>query len=168
MLHAAPTLMKLLSQRKLVDQFSIVATLTEDLAHKAVHVPERRTHKKRVFESTSAKRPRITVRRRTSETSSPNKPIRSLRELEAESSIDESEAKEGFLDEKSGEIIYLIERIIKYEPQRGYLVHWQGYGRADRTWQSPKDMPAIFGPEMKQARERFRDTKRGIYQDFDN
>jgi hypothetical protein len=72
--------------------------------------------------------------------------------------VDDAVAAEGFIDESTGEKLYLIERIIKFEPVHGYFVHWQGYPKSERSWQKEKDMPPGFAREMKAARDRYQES----------
>jgi hypothetical protein len=81
-------------------------------------------------------------------------PRKSLKELEEGSDVDEEEFKSGFVDE-SGETVYLIEKVLKYDPNLGYFVHWQGFPKSDRTWQRPEDMPDAFTRAMKKARDKY-------------
>ena len=39
------------------------------------------------------------------------------------------------------ESFYLIEDVLRYEPSKGYLVHWLGYPSSEDSWQKAKDMP---------------------------
>ena len=106
----------------------------------------------------------VSIPPEASDTESPSKPkgrqlsIKELEELSA-SDIDEETAKEGFIDE-DGEVTYIIDKIIKYEPKRGYYVKWKGYGDGDNTWQSPDSMPVDMREEMKAARDRYSEEKR--------
>lgn len=58
------------------------------------------------------------------------------------------------INEKSEEL-YFIERVIEFNPRRGYLCHWRGYLESERTWQRYNDMPHELRPLMKELRERF-------------
>jgi len=51
---------------------------------------------------------------------------------------------------------YEIESIIRYEPNKGYLVRWKNFDSAHDSWQLPRDMPAAFRKEMRIARGRAR------------
>ena len=37
-----------------------------------------------------------------------------------------------------------IEKVVAYEPRRGYLVKWLGFPDEDNSWQKPSDMPPAF------------------------
>jgi hypothetical protein len=80
--------------------------------------------------------------------------VKELEELSA-SDIDEETAKEGFIDEDGEVTYYIIDKIVKYEPKRGYYVKWEGYGDAHNTWQSPDSMPVVMKEEMRAARDRY-------------
>ena len=49
---------------------------------------------------------------------------------------------------------YLIERVIAYDRNRGYFVHWLGYPASERSWQRPCDMPRdpLIRSQMAAAR----------------
>lgn len=53
------------------------------------------------------------------------------------------------------EPVYIIERVIEYKPGKGYLVHWEGFGKGERSWQKPHDMPFVFKEEMARARGEY-------------
>ena len=167
----APSLMALLRHPNLVDKFSICASLTDDLYLRELVVPmevssssssetellKRKRRKKAYPEDIPV--PQAPVRS-SSSSSQANRKSRTLAELAQDSEIDEMEAKEGFIDERSGETIYLIKRVIKYEPKYGYFVDWEGFDETQRSWQAPKDMPLAFADEMREARLRYRDSMR--------
>ena len=157
MSNPTPNLIRLLSSsdKSLIDKFSICAALTQDLYKVKYQVPqrERKAAKKRhVPDTRDAGIP--------SSSSSSKRPARTLKDLQDESDVDDGTALEGFLDEKSGEKVYLIEKVIKYEPKYGYFVHWQGYPKSERSWQLPDDMPPAFAKEMAQARNQYRESRK--------
>ncbi len=104
--------------------------------------------------SVSSKVPHKKQKTSTKRGQSNNVPL-SLKELDEASEISETEAQKGFVDEATGDTYYIIDRIIEYHPQKGYLVHWQGYKKKDRTWQKADEMPEGFTREMKDARKRY-------------
>ena len=56
---------------------------------------------------------------------------------------------------------FIIEKIIEYDPARGYLVNWSNYPEEDNSWQKPSDMPSsAFRKEMKRARDKFHSAKK--------
>ena len=55
----------------------------------------------------------------------------------------------------SQEAVYIIDRVLEYKPTKGYLVHWKGFGKADRSWQKPSDMPFVFNEDMARVREEY-------------
>ena len=56
---------------------------------------------------------------------------------------------------------FIVERIIEYDPARGYLVKWSSYPEEDNSWQKPSDMPSsAFRKEMKRARDKFHSAKK--------
>lgn len=166
----APNLMQFLHTcRTLVDAGSICARLSEDLkgvvytksiyehnnssldsdGHEFMSISEDDTDNESDVSTGSVKKAH--KKRRTTKRQSI--PL-SLKELEDASDISETEAQKGFLDEDTGDTYYIIEKIIDFHPQKGYLVHWQGYGKKDRTWQKADEMPEGFTEEMKDARDR--------------
>ena len=118
-------------------------------------VVDRNTKRKRGASSSSSSPPKQPTRR-----ISDSSPAMTVRELEGQSDIEDAAAHEGFIDETSGEQVYLIEKVVKYEPRNGYFVHWQGYPKSERTWQRPEDMPTAFAKEMKRARDRYNEAVR--------
>ena len=48
--------------------------------------------------------------------------------------------------------VYFIEEVLKFNPNKGYFVHWKGFPKKSRTWQSVADMP----PELEAQMERVR------------
>ncbi len=69
--------------------------------------------------------------------------------------IEDNEAKRGFIDARTGEQLFLIEKIIRYEPPGRYLVHWQGYPKSERSWQEERDMPIGFAEDMALAKKKY-------------
>lgn len=164
MSHEAPNLMLLLSNGKksLIDKFSVCAQLTQDLYNAQYQVnlggrnrglKRRRKLQPRQIEDTDI----------PSSSSSSKRSSLTLKELENESDVDDNDALEGFLDEHSGEKVYLIDKVIKYDPKYGYFVHWQGYPKSERSWQLPEDMPSAFAKEMALARSRYRESRKTAY-----
>ena len=122
--------------KDLIDAYSITQKLNEDLVGLIYLAPRRSTAKS--SSSSPERRPDI------KSDSTPSSPP---------SRVD---LREGIIDKKTGQRRYYIKRIIKYEPGRGYFVHWKGFSEADRTWQLEKDMPECWSKKMKAARERYR------------
>ena len=116
--------------KDLIDAYSITQKLNEDLVGLKYLAPKRSTPKSSSSPSEGDSAP-----------SSPSSDV---------------DLREGVVDKKTGERKYYIEKIIKYEPGRGYFVHWKGFTKADRTWQLEKDMPECWAKKMKSARERYR------------
>ena len=157
------------SNRDLLDAFSICRVLTTDLYGAKYFAPEQsvnvgsvdsaesgeeytRVETKRKRKSSSANQP-------ASSSASSISPKKTLKELyEGESDLDDQEIRQGFVDDE-GEDFYIIEKVIRYHPEKGYFVHWKGYPKSERTWQHPEDMPAGFLKEMKKARERYEKEK---------
>jgi hypothetical protein len=54
---------------------------------------------------------------------------------------------------------FTIEKILRYDPLRGYFVKWLGFPDQESSWQRASDMPPSFRKQMAQARTRFH--KRG-------
>jgi hypothetical protein len=144
--------------RSLVDKGSICARLTEDLAGstytRAMYSNDDEFHsitgssdsEVSSVESVPAKK------QRTRKSSTGPK---TLKELDAKSDVSETEAKQGFIDEETGDKYYIVEKVIAYNPAQGYLVHWQGFPKSERTWQIPEDMPEGFVGEMELARAKY-------------
>ena len=131
--------------KQLLDRFTIVSALNLDLAKVGFKM-------RRPREESSSNTPR--KRQRTLRKSIP----KTIQEVANDTDVDDAVAAEGFVDETTGEKLFLIERIIKYEPVHGYFVHWQGYPKSERSWQKEKDMPPGFTREMKRARERYQES----------
>jgi hypothetical protein len=112
-------------------------------------------------EEPAQRSPKKRIQKRISDTSPNNEKFQSsensmtIQELAQVTDIDDDEARKGFIDDRTGEKVYLIDWVVKYEPSNGYLVHWKGFRSSDRTWVSEKDMPPGFAKEMKKARERY-------------
>jgi len=172
-----PNLINLLTRTpQLIDKFAICRALTQDLQFYKYTAPENpeisissgdeeppkqpksKPSSSRPSTSSSTAPPLSQKSKRkrgsSAESSTRVSPRKTLKELENESDIDEEMAQAGFADE-SGETVYLIEKVIRYDPKMGYFVHWQGFGKKDRTWQAPEDMPEAFTREMKRAREKY-------------
>ena len=157
-MNEAPHLMSLLTKSKgLISEFSICANLTTDLFNAEYQVVDK--------ESSSSDNEVEEMSLSSSDDSSLRTPkrarqsvgARTLKDLGHVSEVSDTEVQEGFLDEKSGEKVYLISKVIKYEPRHGYFVHWQGFPKSERSWQAPGDMPAGFAKEMAHARQRYRE-----------
>jgi hypothetical protein len=54
---------------------------------------------------------------------------------------------------------YVIEKILSYDPKKGYLVKWKEFPDSANSWQLSKDMPPSFRKQMEVARKRYRATK---------
>lgn len=162
MLRDCPNLTTLLSASRpsLINNFTISAVLSQDL-YKAQYVA------RPVFESSSESSedepPRKSGKRKSRASSSSKdapsttSPIKTLNQLRDESDIDDESARQGILDDETGQQLFIIERVIKYEPKFGYYVHWQGYPKSERSWQRTEDMPQGMKEEMRKARERYRE-----------
>jgi hypothetical protein len=52
------------------------------------------------------------------------------------------------------ESFYIIEDVLRYDPSRGYLVHWLGYPSSEDSWQRSRDMPSdpVIQRKMKELR----------------
>ena len=48
---------------------------------------------------------------------------------------------------------YVIEKILDYNPERSYLVQWQGYPSSYNSWQRSSDTPSAFRNEMARIRK---------------
>jgi hypothetical protein len=158
-LQDAPNVELLLKSGRpgLIDRYSIVAALNRDLSKVKFNLPSR--------VPVDRKRPRTPVKPRMKKVSSsadnkpkPVTPKKTIQEVAEDTDIDDEVAAQGFIDESTGEQVYLIEKIIKYEPGYGYFVHWQGYPKSDRSWQLERDMPPGFAKEMKRARDRYKES----------
>lgn len=151
-MNKAPELTHFLkhADRNLIDKFNICGMLSRDLFGESytIDVPVAKT-------SSSTQKRKRQSRRRSS-------PVKTLQDIEGESDVEDAVAAEGFIDQKSGQKVYIIDRVVKYEPHHGYYVHWQGYPKSERTWQLPEDMPAGLAKEMKRARERYRDSRQSL------
>ncbi len=55
--------------------------------------------------------------------------------------------------QNSAEPVYIIDKVICYEPSKGYLVKWCGFGDKSNSWQKPRDMPVALHPDMKALKE---------------
>ena len=158
----APNLMLLLSSSKksLIDKFSVCATLTDDLYNVQYTVKRRKSGELETKRKRKNEEEAVQLSDTHIPSSSSKRSALTLKELEKESDIDDADALRGFIDEKSGEHVYLIEKVIKYEPKYGYFVHWQGYSKSERSWQLPDDMPAAFAKEMSKARKKYKESRR--------
>ena len=47
---------------------------------------------------------------------------------------------------------YIIEKVLDFDPQRGYLVKWANFPSSSNSWQKATDMPAAFRKEMAKVR----------------
>ena len=158
-LEDAPNLELLLKSGRpgLVDRYSIVAALNRDLSKVKFTLPNR-------VPVVDRKRPRTPTKPRKKEPASAASKAKvasatkTIQEVAEETDIDDEVAAQGFIDESTGEKVYLIEKIIKYEPGHGYFVHWQGYPKSERSWQLERDMPPGFAKEMKRARDRYKEA----------
>ena len=168
--RSTPSFMRLLNtNRDLLDAFSICRVLTTDLyGAKYLAPPPEEVNVGSVDSVESdAEYTRVEKKRRVrnSNASSGSKqisnspPKKSLKELyEGDSDLDDTEIRQGFMDDQ-GEEFYIIEKVLRYHPDKGYFVHWKGYPKSERTWQNPGDMPSGFLKEMKRARERYEKEK---------
>jgi hypothetical protein len=52
--------------------------------------------------------------------------------------------------------LFEIESVVDYDPVKGYLVQWVGFGRDYDSWQFARDMPTSFRKDMKRVREQRR------------
>lgn len=151
------------TKRSLIDSYYITANLSQDLvgfkylgpASSSSPPPKKR--RRATASPVKASKQKINNSSEAKE-EKPATPVKTIQEVANETDIDDSEAAKGFIDKNTGEKVYLIERIIKYEPGLGYLVHWQGYPKSERSWQNEKDMPAGFAKEMKAARKRYQES----------
>lgn len=55
--------------------------------------------------------------------------------------------------QNSAEPVYIIDKVIRYEPSKGYLVKWSGFGDKYNSWQKPRDMPVALHPDMKAVKK---------------
>lgn len=55
--------------------------------------------------------------------------------------------------------VYLIEKVLEYHPNRGYLVQWKDFQESENTWQKASAMPGGFRQEMRHARIRFQGSE---------
>ena len=166
--RSTPSFMRFLNtNRDLVDSFSICRVLTTDLYGAKYFAPE--TAASIDTDSSEEEGTRVDTKRRRktstgsalppSSSASSISPKKTLKELyEGDSDLDEAELRGGFVDDE-GENFYIIEKVIRYHPEKGYFVHWKGYPKSDRTWQLPEDMPSGFIKEMKKAREQYEKEK---------
>ena len=159
----APNLMTFLktTPRELIEEYSIVAHLNLDLRGFKYSAPASAVDEGKRG-SVGRVSPRLSSPRKGTASTSverQEKQKRSLRERSPSSpSTPSVDVREGKIDKKTGERLYYIEKIIKYEPGRGYYVHWKGYTKADRTWQDEKDMPKCWAKKMKASRERYKES----------
>jgi hypothetical protein len=151
--HLAHLLVK--TKRSLIDTYSITASLTNDLVGQKYMAPA----EKEPPQSTPKKRGRKRKADTPVKEPTPPEALKTIQEVADLTDIDEQEAKKGLIDTNTGEILYLIERIVKYEPRYGYLVRWQGYPPSADSWQHEKDMPPGFTKEMKAARKRYQESQ---------
>ena len=49
--------------------------------------------------------------------------------------------------------IFEISDVIDYLPSKGYLVHWNGFPEAKRSWQKASSMPSAFKGRMRELRK---------------
>jgi hypothetical protein len=56
---------------------------------------------------------------------------------------------------------YIVEKVLEYQPGKGYLVHWRGYPASERSWQKPGDMPndPDIQEQMRLARQIFSSSR---------
>jgi hypothetical protein len=47
-----------------------------------------------------------------------------------------------------------IEKILDFDPEKGYLVKWKDYPPSFNSWQKASDMPIVFRKEMAKIRRR--------------
>jgi hypothetical protein len=62
---------------------------------------------------------------------------------------------------QSDEETYEIERILSYDPSKGYLVVWKGFPESESSWQIARQMPPAFKEEMRSIRQMYEDNGRG-------
>jgi hypothetical protein len=143
----------------LVDKSSICAKLSQDL-YKLRYTPEEDD----TSSSSSSSADEVVFqpppkKKQQTKTPSPVKTLKQLQEMSPDSDVEDDVARGGILDEETGQHLYIIEKILKYEPKHGYFVHWQGYPKSERSWQLPQDMPDGLKGEMKKARDRYKEDK---------
>lgn len=79
---------------------------------------------------------------------------RPLSSLGSKTHVPTPEAHAGYLDSE-GRLVYLIDRVIRYSPQKGYYVSWHGWP-GQNTWQKPSDMP--LDPEIRAQMKKVRNV----------
>ena len=161
-----PSLIRLINNNpELVDRYSISRVLTTDL-YGAKYSPELQEEVEMIDSSNDDNFQLVKDRRRKRKPISSVvqstlhiSPKKTLQELhDGDSDLDDTEIAQGFVNDE-GEDFYIIEKVIRYHPERGYFVHWKGYPKSERTWQHPEDMPPGLEEEMKHARDQYHKQK---------
>lgn len=75
---------------------------------------------------------------------------------ERESELSDEDLADGLVD-ADGERVWIIEKVLQYDPNKGYYVHWKGCREDERSWQRREDMPAGCSEEMKAVRQKYKD-----------
>lgn len=63
-------------------------------------------------------------------------------------------------DDGVGNIVYVIERIIRYDPDQGFLVHWKNCPKSQRSYVSLEGIPESCNGLVESAVRRYEKRRR--------
>jgi len=147
--RSTPMFMQLAgNQRSLLDGFSVIAALNQDLKGATYDPPPPREE-----EEEPVPKPKKPKQARTSSTTRSANARKTLTDY-AKGNYTDEDLIRGF-DDGEGGVRFAIGSIVEYHPKKGVLVHWKGWGEEDRTWESLENIPEDWNEDIKEARNKF-------------